>query len=183
MPFIRISPLCLPALFILCAYFDKESAICTLISLAFHECGHVLFIKLYKERITKIDISPFGITLVRNRQELSLLREISVFLAGPLFSILLFIASLAAGRRALAFFSLFYGVINLLPLRIFDGGRALECLLNAKVPLRSGGIMNALDISLLLVIWLISVYIMLTGMVFVPAFFIVLYLFLKLTGV
>jgi membrane-associated protease RseP (regulator of RpoE activity) len=54
------------------------------------------------------------------------------------------------------------GILNLLPIRSFDGGRMLECTLYALTDARiASTVMHGVSFGFLLLLWLIAVYFLL----------------------
>lgn len=119
------------------ALFLADSSIYPLIVILcalFHECGHVLAMLFCGAGIREVYILPFG-AQISTKYDMSYKKELVVAASGPFFSLLLsgFLA------MSLCFFpcpqflfgalcSLFLAVINILPIRSFDGGRITRCV-------------------------------------------------------
>lgn len=107
-----------------------------------HEIGHLLAIKYVNISVQEICIYPFGADIKVNNTSLSYNQELAVALSGPIANL---IASLIIycfiyfnfSRQGLFFFfaNIVLAVFNLFPIKTFDGGKALECILCMKLPL------------------------------------------------
>ncbi len=128
-----------PAFFItIFAFVFAENSIfslCVLFCAAFHELGHMIAIKLLGERIAFFELAPFGAEIILGTVP-SYKTEFFIALAGPAFSFLLafavFLLYLVFPCSVLLFIcvsSLFLGFLNLVPVRSFDGGRCIRCIL------------------------------------------------------
>ena len=96
------------------------------IAAAFHECCHIVAIRLCGGRIHGIRITGNGASLKIDM--LSQWQELCCSLAGPLGSFLLLFTAKLFPRLAVC--ALFHGLYNLLPVYPMDGGRALRCFLS-----------------------------------------------------
>lgn len=90
---------------------------------AFHECCHILAVRLCGGRITAFRIGQGGAVLETGA--LSTGHELICALAGPAGSFLLLVASQVWPRLALCAFV--QGVFNLMPVYPMDGGRVFRC--------------------------------------------------------
>lgn len=107
-----------------------------ILSALLHESAHICFLKIYRAKIERICIFPLGCEIFADTSRLSYKKELIVTLSGSLTNISLFILSYFVLKlyplRFLLFFAvcnLFLGVINLIPLSFFDGGKALRLIL------------------------------------------------------
>ncbi len=127
-----------------------------------HEMGHGAAAIILKEKIKELTVEPFGARIALGGS-MSYSHELIIALSGPSASLLLFALLTAAGRAGYgADYSLFLGIINLLPVRTLDGGRGLNCLLSYFFGEAVGnsviGICSAVCIFS---IWIFSVYLLL----------------------
>ena len=157
---------------------------------ALHEAGHLLAAKLLKIGVSEIAFGFSGIRIVTDGRLTSYKKEAILAAAGPIVNAVCFLCSLAAflswgeglsamlaeggealsfglarGKSALAFFalsSLLQSMVNLLPIKSFDGGRIFYCALaehfGEGVAERGIGISTALSAF---VLWTVALYLML----------------------
>lgn len=160
-------------------FYGRTLTLYILFSVLFHEFGHLLTIYMLGGGVSSLHVSVFGVIMKRKNRESSAFRECAVFLSGPLASVLLFVICRVCGNTELSYVSLFYGLINLLPIGVFDGGRALQSVLSIifSDPYRERRISAAAGALTLLFLWLVSVYLMIISENFIPMFFMCAYLF------
>ena len=155
-------------LYVLMIMTDR-SGICllTFAAAALHECGHLLAARCLGIPLRGIRVDLLGIRIDIGGRMLSYGEEWILCAAGPLTSLLL--AALGAiFWRNVAFAvtfscaSLILGLLNLLPIRTFDGGRMLECFLHAALDDRiSARIMSLCSFFFLFLLWACAVYFLL----------------------
>ncbi len=135
-----------------------SSLLALLSAVLFHELGHLITILILKKKISAVTLEPFGARIII-KNEVSYSHEILIALAGPAASLLLFFL---LGNGNAADYSLFLGIINLLPISTLDGGRALccavSCFFGPEAGERTIGVCGRIFSFLL---WLISVYLVL----------------------
>lgn len=180
MPFIRVSVFSYIAFFAFCLCYDIRTAAAVFLSVAFHETGHIIFILMFGDRISEIRVDPFGLTIKRCGKVRSCVHNVLIYLAGPLFSFILSAVCFLYGDTYTAQISLFYGIINLLPVSVFDGGKALTVILQKHLPLRSDTVIKFISGTLIFLLWETAVFIMLKSGDFVSVFFVCMYLFFAL---
>ena len=92
-----------------------------------HEIVHVLFIVLYKDKITKITLNIFGGKIEKaNTKLLSNKKEVLINLSAPIFNILIGVTTLSIDKNnQWGIVNLFIGIFNIIPFVNFDGGRGL----------------------------------------------------------
>ena len=101
---------------------------------AVHEAGHLLAFLLCGRRVPRFSLRAFGFLLTPQGAPLSFREELAVAAGGPLFNLLSACALIPALRAGVAteanfcFFALnlLTGMLNLLPVNGFDGGRVLQ---------------------------------------------------------
>ena len=147
---------------------DIEMTLPCLLSAAFHECGHILASKLLGIRLEEMKLDLFGARLSVSSREISYRAEFLLCAAGPLFSLLLALLCSFWGSDTYVFFrnlrdsSLFLGLLNLLPVRGFDGGRMLSALIALLGSPFSADLIERLFTGFFLIIlWGIAVYLLL----------------------
>ena len=168
----------LPILFSCAAVLlaDPRMALPCLLAAAFHECGHLLAARLLHVPLSELRLDLFGARISVSSGLISYRAEFFLCAAGPLFSFLLAellslpcLSAATLGDGALAGLlpelrdaSRFLGILNLLPVRGFDGARMLGALLGAVT---SPGLAETVDRLctgfFLLLLWGISVYLLL----------------------
>ena len=180
MPRLKVSFFTFIAIFYLLLYFDRFSLISVLLSITVHEAAHLIFIYAFGCRIESISVTPLGVSIRRKEDSGSLIKELFIYLSGPAVSIIMFFICIAHGDHETGYISLFYGVINLIPVKIFDGGKALDIILFELCPAESGRIMRVINCVFILLIWTVSVFLMIYCGEFFQLFFLSVYLFIKL---
>lgn len=154
---VGIGVLILP-IFLFLAKADMASLLLFLSAVFFHELGHVIMIAALKKKICRITLEPLGARIVLG-SGISYGQELLIALSGPTASFLLFFA-LRSGE--IADYSLFLGLINLLPVSTLDGGRALECAVSYFLgPSAGEKAVKACGRACIMVLWLFAVYLVL----------------------
>ncbi len=161
MPKIKILPITFPFLFLLTYSMPPKTLICLALSVLCHEAGHIFAALFCKSPVKKIVFSPLGITVQRSASCASYKADIFIYLAGPFCSALTAVAALLFDNHLLFSLSLALGVLNLLPVKIFDGGKALYALLCMTCPIYADKIIKILSGCVLFVLWSFSVYLLL----------------------
>lgn len=108
--------------------------ICTASSML-HECGHLIFMKIFGEGVMCVDFGAFGVRIERqNKQLLSYKKECFIALGGIIINFLLAFLSiiyyyLMKSQQALMFslINIFIAGFNCVPIAVLDMGRALKC--------------------------------------------------------
>lgn len=142
-------------------------ALMTLAAAILHEGGHVAAARLMRIPLKDLRLDILGARLEICGRVLSYGEEWLLCAAGPLTS--LAVAALAfplwhLGAYPVTFScaSLILGVLNLLPIRTFDGGRMLESFLSATFSARvSRRVMQLSTFLFLFLLWAIAVYFLL----------------------
>lgn len=113
-----------------------------LLCAAFHECGHILALKVYHVPVEEISFKVFGMSMkLKSNTRISYKQEVAVALAGctvnavlALIFYLIALFGIAPQITGTIFlFNLALAGFNLLPIMPLDGGRALENLLLRKL--------------------------------------------------
>ena len=99
-----------------------------------HEFGHIIAIHISGAKITDVCFLPFGME-IKTSGKTGYIHDFFISLAGPALNLLTFSICSAVFlffKHPIILFcgicSLFLAVINLIPVRSFDGGRALKSL-------------------------------------------------------
>lgn len=151
------------ALFLTHSYIS----IAALLAATLHELGHIIAAKLCNIPLGELKLGIFGAALTPKAMLCSYKKEILLCLSGPLTNIVtaLLLIPLYNGNSFITLFigaSLFLGILNLLPIYEFDGGRILFCLLSYKLtPQTSTTILRVISFVLIFTLWSLSVYLLL----------------------
>ena len=166
-PRLRIDPVTIA---VLCGLFLSErvpTVFALLLAAAVHEAGHLIAARVLKIPLTCLRVGLLGARLETGSGLLSYGAEWKLAAAGPLASFLL--AALAALLRGCSVFpeqlcavSLLLGVLNLLPIETFDGGRIVSCLFALRFgEAFSRRVFRWLSFGFLTLLWCFSVYLLL----------------------
>lgn len=140
-------------------------ALACFLSAFIHELGHIAAARISNVRFKEMRLSPFGASLVPNTNLGSFSNEIFICAAGPAINLLCALIALLTPLRSFAFgelfilSSLFLGILNLLPISSFDGGRILFCVIESIFSFKLAK--NVLYISsfiLIFALWTLSLY-------------------------
>lgn len=141
-----------------------------ILSAAFvHEMGHLAVALILKIPIKRITLDIFGASIKVECASCSYLKEAVLCIFGPLANIIsvLLINSFfcSCDTRLFSIASLSFAIINLLPIKNFDGGRVLSCMMLSFISPKSVSIIiNVLSFVCVFLLWSASVYfIMRTG--------------------
>lgn len=146
-----------------------RSGVCliTVVAAVLHECGHLLAAKLLRIPPRALHLDLLGARIEVDGYLLSYGEEWLLCATGPLVSLLAASASAPLwsafeAARVFSCASLVLGLLNLLPIRTFDGGRMLECLFcrfgNERVAQRC---MTLCSYLFLFLLWATAVYFLL----------------------
>jgi Zn-dependent protease len=161
-----IQPLALIYLLWLLVIDKSGIAAMSLLAAALHEVGHLLAAHFLKIPIRAMRFDLLGARIDVKGRILSYGEEWLLCMSGPLSSLLFsLIGSFfwSHTKLAIAFScaSLLLGLLNLLPIQTFDGGRMLECaLLSFTTPKKTGAILRGCTFLFLWLLWAFSAYLM-----------------------
>lgn len=127
-----------------------------------HELGHLLSSKIFKWKLDKIVIYPFG-GCVKFNEDINrpILEEIIIIISGPLFQIILFFIITIiyneyhiSPKDYLIFKNYHYTLLtfNLLPIYPLDGGKLFNAINNYFFPYKKGNIISTIISIIILVI-------------------------------
>ena len=143
---LHIHPLFL-SLIIFCLLTGRLSVLHTVLSLLLHECGHLVFLILFKKTPSQISLTPFGgLMEMPPDGTLPTYQTFFIALGGPFFSLLgcvFCFVGLWHGFLSVAFAASFFRsnlllcLFNLLPVLPLDGGRMAQALLSLFLPANS----------------------------------------------
>ncbi len=123
--------------------------------LILHEIGHLIVIKKYKYKVTKIELLPFGAIIECNFANSSLKEEFLLYVSGITVNFLFFIILLCFKNFGLIFyFNLIMLVFNLIPISPLDGGRLLETLMSNSFKYKKALLISTCISSVCLVVFL-----------------------------
>ena len=159
----RIEPFAPAGLFLLFFSWEPVPRAAVMISVLVHELSHLAAAKLCGERVQSISITAFGIALGFSPPH-SYGEEAFVASSGPAASFALAALGRARGGAfggEVFIFSLFLGLLNLLPLASFDGNRILTSLCSLAFGERAAhAVASAVSYAFLFLAWVVSVYIL-----------------------
>ena len=148
-------------------FCDKSGlAAMSLLAAALHEVGHLVAARFLKIPIGSMRFDLLGARIDVKGRILSYGEEWLLCAAGPASSLVCSIFGAffwSHGKLAVAFScaSLLLGILNLLPIQTFDGGRMLECaLLSFTSPKRTSDILRGCTFLFLWLLWAFSAYLM-----------------------
>lgn len=154
--------------FIGTAFTDRSGiGFATAVAVGVHECGHFLAAKWMHIPLRSIKFDLLGARINVGDRLLSYSDEWLLAAMGPIFSLVGAIIAApfwGCSTFAIAFSSasLILGMLNLLPINTFDGGRMAEIFLSRTVGiLWTYRIMNAITFFTLFLLWILSVYFLL----------------------
>ncbi len=157
------------------------------LSALIHETGHIVAARFCHIRLQECKLGIYGAGLMPESGLFSYKKEMLLCLFGPLFN-LLSVAVCLLLRRTTSQFSQYFivsslsmGLLNLLPICDFDGGRILHSLLCFKLtPDLVTRIIRILSFFCVFILWCFSVYLLLRASSSLSLFIFSLSLFFKI---
>lgn len=176
------------AVMIIALFFTHSYiSIAAIIASTLHEIGHVIAGKLCAIPLKELKIGIFGASLTTSGEVYSYKKETALAIAGPLVNILsvIFITLFFRGENEfLSLFidaSLFLGILNLLPIIDFDGGRIVFSIFAyAFSPRVALTVIKITSFVLVFILWCFSVYFLLKISSSLSLFIFSVFLFSKL---
>ncbi len=168
------------------------SAAATLLAVIIHEGGHLVAAALIGIKPNRFSLGPLGARLEVDTAELPYGKEIALAAAGPVSNLLgaayaLPMTALTSGAlfESVCFFiaaSVGLAILNLLPIKSFDGGRILSCALSLiSDRFADGKLAGAVSFLFLFALWVTSVYLILRTGASLSLFTFSVTLFVRLT--
>ncbi len=139
----------------------------TVLAALLHEVGHLFAARLLGIRAESMRLGFLGMRIDVGERLLSYSEEWLLCAAGPLVSLVLSAVAAPlwgvwASARLFSCASLVLGILNLLPIRSFDGGRMLECFLSSVIgPRVTQRVMTVCSFLFLFLLWATAVYFLL----------------------
>ena len=158
MPKIKITPFAWLLSFFIVYSMPPKALLCYVTAVLLHEAGHVIAALLVKSPIESITFSLLGINIRRKSVSSSHLHDILIYSAGPFMSLLGGVLGQILSSPLLAVFSYALLFLNMLPVKLFDGGKILYSLLCLTLPAHAEVLSKALSAGILLLMWLAAVY-------------------------
>lgn len=104
-----------------------------LVSVFFHELGHLIMMFAVGERPYGLELGAFNIKIIKKgRYTLSFRNNFLITAAGPAVNFILYLAFIFLNKK-FAYVNLFIGLFNLLPAASLDGGQMLFLLLTRRI--------------------------------------------------
>lgn len=104
-----------------------------IIALTIHEAAHLFAALILNIKFKKVKITLFGFNINANLENISLIRKILLFIAGPLSNVAVFIVLTDTNYFLFAKINLFLACINLVPIVPLDGGNICKSILEKYV--------------------------------------------------
>ena len=175
---IKVSP-SLVILIVICFVLDTYANLFAfLISAAIHEFGHLMLAKIKKIKIDSLELSIFGASIKAQGLPCSYGDEALLALAGPAANFLSALLCIPLALwldceflKAFCAASVGLAIVNLLPIKSFDGGRVLSSILLQKSSQRTAHcVLEITSFLFLFLIWSISVYFIIRAQSCLPLF-------------
>ena len=159
----HIEPFAPTGLFLLFFSWEPAARAAVLTSVLVHELSHLSAAKMCGGKVERISLTAFGISLGFSPPK-TYGEEIFVAAAGPAASFLFAALGRARGGAFGAevfVFSLFLGLMNLIPLASFDGNRIITAVLSLLFgESAASAVSSELAYAFLFLAWVVSVYIL-----------------------
>ena len=169
---------------IFAANFGVGKSVATCAAILIHESGHLLASAICGNRFKRLTLSAEGLRLSGNRAFSSYSDELLVSLSGPFMNLVCAVAVSSAGAELAIYFknlSLALAVLNLLPVKSLDGGRAVFCICSRFLsPFYAHKLCLAVSFFAFFCIWCIAIYAVLKTGRSVGAFLFSMALFFKM---
>jgi len=163
-------------------------SLCSLLAALLHELGHIAMARICHIRLRECKVGIYGAGLIPDGSLYSYGQEILLCLAGPLTNLLtaclllpIKINDTNEFLQGFFFASLVLGLLNLLPIKGFDGGRVLHALLSLRLqPHTVSLITSACSFLCIFSLWSASVYLLLRAAASLSLFIFSLSLFSRI---
>ncbi len=145
--------------------FDPSGqTLAALISAFLHECGHLAVIFIAGIGASEVRVTPYGLEIETRRKYRSFFEELLVSLAGCTVNFLIFLTFWRTTGliQSIAYASLVFGILNVLPIISLDGGEALRAFFSIFLSHRlAERVSRCVSFITLLMLWVLAVYIFL----------------------
>ena len=164
---LRVSPPVAIALGVMILTDRTGVSLLTVLAALLHECGHLAAARLLRIAPGQMRLDFLGARMEIMGRVLSYGEEWLLCAAGPLASLVAaagaaMLWGISTHARVFSCASLVLGVLNLLPIRTFDGGRMLEVLLSGAFGVRvATRAMTLCSFLFLFLLWATAVYFLL----------------------
>ena len=162
---IRIGFFAIALTFALIITHSLESLACFLAAFI-HELGHIAAARISNVKFREMRLSPFGASLIPSSSMGSFSSEIFICAAGPAVNLLCVFFALLIPMSCdfldlFVLSSLFLGILNLLPISSFDGGRILFAIIESCVSfVCARKILCISSFILIFSLWTLSLYLL-----------------------
>ena len=152
----------------------------SLTAITVHELGHIIAIYALGGGVSRITVSPFGLTIHRKTTATSYSADAVIALAGCTANVVTGAAAyVASGFTAFTAISLAYAAFNLCPVSTLDGGAALYAVIMrfAREEETAGRVLKYTSGVFIVLLWIAGVYLILRPECGASLFFVTVYLF------
>lgn len=114
----------------------KSDLLLVILVFAIHEIGHIFFSFIFKVKIVRIDIYPFGGVIKLDKKiNFSIFKNILISSGGIIFQLLFELINIYFFKNnKLSFYNMLLLKINLLPISPFDGNKIFEYIIMLVFP-------------------------------------------------
>ena len=120
----------------------------------FHELSHILFATLFGKKIEKIKLSIAGVCVTFNNIKLETVKNLIIYIAGPLANICL--AIMFYNIDFIYEINIFLALLNLIPIYPLDGYNIMSIFFSKKT-------IKSIEYVFLSLLFLISIFILIKG--------------------
>ncbi len=177
MPRIKLSPFTLIITILVCCSMKAKMLVAILLSVFVHESGHIIAACLLGSEIESVCFTPLGVTIHRRAKITSYKNDIVIYAAGPLMNLALLGVGIISSHLYLVLCNLSLFLINILPIKVFDGGKILGALLSRFAPQKAELAIKAISAVFLFILWVCAVYILIVTSSNISPFLMCVYLF------
>lgn len=136
-----------------------------MVSILIHEFCHILFLKLYKCKITKLSLK-IGTVGIRYQDRMSISQKIITLSAGPASNLIICIITYLLRFYSFSAINLILFLYNILPIKGLDGGELVYSLIQKNYGLSlADKVQTVLSITLIIVFIVIFILMYLGGVV------------------
>jgi len=142
----------------------------SILAAAVHESGHIIAARLLRIKFYEMRLGIFGARLNTGAGMYSYKTELLLAAAGPFanflsllfaFPLLHFFPTASDYIKLFLLSSAALGIMNLLPVKSFDGGRIFTCIFSSKSPLAVEKFLSFLSFLSIFTLWCVSLYLLL----------------------